>query len=152
MAFNTSSPAILDPLLEDNNQQEDEVKEEQTSTSKKKRNMEPKGTRQRNYSDCKDLQLCAIWLDITQDPIIGKNQTGDKFWNHITEKYMLAIPDPLRTPVGLKSRWCALQAAINKFSACVKQIEHRNQSGATNEDKLTTMKEIGVSGSGEMLV
>ncbi|PLW52368.1 hypothetical protein PCASD_00257 [Puccinia coronata f. sp. avenae] len=50
---------------------------------------------------------------------------------------MLAIPDPLQTPVGLKSRWCALQAAINKFSACVKQIEQRNQSGATNEDKLT---------------
>jgi hypothetical protein len=61
----------LDPLLEDNNQQEDEVKgnsffpdhihhslktfwfvsvfvEEQTPTSKKKRNMEPKGTWQRN--------------------------------------------------------------------------------------------------------
>ncbi|PLW10563.1 hypothetical protein PCASD_22543 [Puccinia coronata f. sp. avenae] len=137
MAFNTSSPAILDPLLEDNNQQEDEVKEEQTSTSKKKRNMEPKGTRQRNYSNCEDLQLCAIWLDITQDPIIGKNQTGDKFWNRITKKYMLAIPDPLRTPMGLKSCWCALQATITKFSACVKQIEHRNQRGATNEDKLT---------------
>jgi hypothetical protein len=49
---------------------------------------------------------------------------------------MLAIPDPLRTPVGLKSCWCALQVAINKFSACVKQIKNQNQSGATNEDKL----------------
>jgi hypothetical protein len=92
---------------------------------------------ERNYSNHKDLQLCQIWLDITQDPIIRKNQMGNKFWNHITKKYMLAILDPLQTPVGLKSLWCALQVAINKFSACVKQIEHRNQSGATNEYKLT---------------
>ncbi|PLW46482.1 hypothetical protein PCASD_06344 [Puccinia coronata f. sp. avenae] len=42
---------------------------------------------------------------------------------------MLAIPDPFQTPVGLKSRWCTLQAAINKFSGCVKQIKHHPQKG-----------------------
>jgi hypothetical protein len=71
-----------------------------------------------------------------------KNQTGNKFWNHITKKYMLAIPNPLRTPVGLKSRWCALQAVINKFSACVKQIKNQNQSGAGLKSRFPNM--IGV--------
>ncbi|PLW20772.1 hypothetical protein PCANC_09318 [Puccinia coronata f. sp. avenae] len=113
MSLNTSLPAFLDPLLKDN-QPEEDFEEEQTPTSKKKKNAEPKITRQRNYSNTEDIQLCELWLD-----------------------YMIAIPDPLQTPVGLKSRWCTLQGAINKFSACVKQIEHRNQSGATNKDKLT---------------
>ncbi|PLW25448.1 hypothetical protein PCANC_27251 [Puccinia coronata f. sp. avenae] len=136
MSLNTSLPAFLDPLLEDN-QPEEDFEEEQTPTSKKKKNAEPKITRQRNYSNREDIQLCELWLDVTQDPVVGTNQTGDGFWNRITKKYMIAILDPLQTPVGLKSRRCTLQGAINKFSACVKQIEHRNQSGATNEDKLT---------------
>ncbi|PLW35257.1 hypothetical protein PCANC_21391 [Puccinia coronata f. sp. avenae] len=76
-----------------------------------------------------DIQLCKIWLDVTQEPVIGTNQTGNGFWNHITKKYMLAIPDPFQTPVGLKSCWCTLQAAINKFSGCVKQIKHHPQKG-----------------------
>ncbi|PLW55078.1 hypothetical protein PCANC_02553 [Puccinia coronata f. sp. avenae] len=103
MSLNTSLPAFLDPLLKDN-QPEEDFEEEQTPTSKKKKNAEPKITRQRNYSDKEDIQLCELWLDVTQDPV---------------------------------SRWFTLQGAINKFSACVKQIEHRNQSGATNKDKLT---------------
>ncbi|PLW57896.1 hypothetical protein PCANC_00919 [Puccinia coronata f. sp. avenae] len=70
-----------------------------------------------------------FWPVLARDQVVGTNQTGNGFWNCITKKYIIAIPDPLQTPVGLKSHWCTLQGAINKFSACVKQIEHHPQKG-----------------------
>ncbi|PLW21426.1 hypothetical protein PCANC_03847 [Puccinia coronata f. sp. avenae] len=103
MSLNTSLPAFLDPLLEDN-QPEEDFEEEQTPTSKKKKNAEPKITQQRNYSDKEDIQLCELWLDVTQDPVVGTNQTGDGFWNCITKKYMIANPCGTQEPLVHPSR------------------------------------------------
>ncbi|KNZ51696.1 hypothetical protein VP01_3858g1 [Puccinia sorghi] len=93
------------------------------SRSQKKTTEEPKAPRQCNYTEAEDFQLCTTWLDITQDPIIGINKTGDGFWAQVCEKYLQEIPDPIQTPIGLRSRWGTLQAAINKFSGCVVERE-----------------------------
>lgn len=34
-----------------------------------------------------DVQLCTLWLKVTQDPIVGVNQIGNSFWNYVTNKY-----------------------------------------------------------------
>jgi hypothetical protein len=83
-----------------------------------------------------------MWLNITQDPVIGINQTGNGFWNCVTKKYLKKMLHPNQTAVGLKNQWAALQAAINKFSACVRQVTLANQTGTTNEDRLTSAMQM----------
>ncbi|PLW37229.1 hypothetical protein PCASD_15348 [Puccinia coronata f. sp. avenae] len=96
-----------------------------------------KATRQKNYTEKEDVQLCDLWLDVTQDPVVGTNHTGNGFWNRVTENYMKAFPNVPRTAVGLKSRWATIQGFINKFAGCLNQINNRNQSRTTNKDRLT---------------
>jgi hypothetical protein len=96
-----------------------------------------KATQQKNYTKKDDVQLCDLWLNVTQDPVVGTNQTGNGFWNRVTKNYMKALPNVPRTVVGLKSCWATIQGFINKFAGCLNQINNRNQSGTTNEDQLT---------------
>ncbi|PLW50365.1 hypothetical protein PCASD_01679 [Puccinia coronata f. sp. avenae] len=103
-----------------------EVASARSKKTQKKTNNEPKATRQQNYTEAEDLLLCDMWLNITQDPVIGINQTGNGFWNCVTKKYLKKMPHPNQTAVGLKNQWAALQAAINKFSACKKAFTHLN--------------------------
>ncbi|PLW12822.1 hypothetical protein PCANC_16864 [Puccinia coronata f. sp. avenae] len=119
-----------------------EVASARSKKTRKKTNNEPKATRQQNYTEAKDLLLCDMWLNITQDPVIGINQTGNGFWNCVTKKYLKKMPHPNQTAVGLKNQWAALQATINKFSACVRQVTLANQSGTTNEDRLTSAMQM----------
>ncbi|PLW37723.1 hypothetical protein PCASD_11254 [Puccinia coronata f. sp. avenae] len=96
-----------------------------------------KATQQKNYTEKEDVPLCDSWLDVTQDPVVGTNQTGDGFWNRVTENYMKAFPNVPRTAVGLKSHWATIQGFINKFAGCLNQINNWNQSGTKNKDRLT---------------
>jgi hypothetical protein len=109
----------------------------QSKANQKKAKNESKSTCQQNYSNAEDVQLCNLWLDVAQDSVIGINQTGNGFWTCVAKKYLKVLPEPIQTSVGLKNRWATLQGAINKFSSCVQQITYANQSGTTNEDRLT---------------
>jgi hypothetical protein len=81
--------------------------------NQKKAKNESKSMRQQNYTDAEDVQLCNLWLNVAQDPVIGINQTGSGFCMRVAEKYLKVIPKPNQNSVGLKNRWATLQGAIN---------------------------------------
>ena len=39
------------------------------------------------YISVEDQTLCQIYIDISQDPIIGRNQFGKRFWSRIEKTY-----------------------------------------------------------------
>lgn len=93
-----------------------------------------------SYSHAEDQHLCRVYLDISQNPIVGINQTKDKFWKRIAIAYHAIEPfasqeRPLRS---LESRMGAILKATSFFRACVNQIENRNPSGASEQDIVST--------------
>ncbi|XP_020271025.1 uncharacterized protein LOC109846212 [Asparagus officinalis] len=43
--------------------------------------------RSTGYTVTEDVLLCQVFLDISQDPIIGRNQSRDAFWSRVEDKY-----------------------------------------------------------------
>ncbi|KAA1104635.1 hypothetical protein PGT21_050359 [Puccinia graminis f. sp. tritici] len=97
-----------------------------------------KSTRGPKYTEDEDVQLCRSWLEITEDPLNSTNQTADTFWTRVEEHFSKHLCDPPQSFNSLKSRWQAVQRAINKFHGCFKQVQQANQSGASNDDQLST--------------
>jgi hypothetical protein len=53
-----------------------------------------KKSRAPNYQEHKDLQLCTLWLEKTEDGRKGTDQTGKDFWGTVTSHYHSKITDP----------------------------------------------------------
>ncbi|EFP77994.1 uncharacterized protein PGTG_03950 [Puccinia graminis f. sp. tritici CRL 75-36-700-3] len=85
-----------------------------------------------HYQEHEDVELCKAWIAITEDARIGTDQSGAT----------RAITQPKRPQKSVKSRWGLLQKDINKFQACVIQVENMNQSGASVEDLLNMALEL----------
>jgi hypothetical protein len=96
--------------------------------------------RQKNFSKAEDLTLCDAYLEITQDPITGVDQSRDCYWKRINAYFHAnKTEDSDRTVGSLQHRWAYIQEHVNKFCACYAQIMSRNQSGMTQEDKVIHM-------------
>jgi hypothetical protein len=54
-----------------------------------------------------DVELCKSWVEISEDPVTGKEQKNTKFWERITENYHKKLDKnfPPRTSISLTSRW-----------------------------------------------
>lgn len=93
--------------------------------------------RQKNFSKAEDLTLCDAYLAITQDPIIGVDQSRDCYWKRI-HAYFHAnkTEDSDRTQGSLQHRWDFIKEHVSKFCACYAQVIARNQSGMTRDNKL----------------
>ncbi|KAM3298172.1 hypothetical protein ACQJBY_039903 [Aegilops geniculata] len=93
--------------------------------------------RQKNFSKAEDLTLVDAYLEITQDPIIGVDQSRDCYWKRI-DAYFHAnkSEDHGSTQGSLQHRWAIIQEQVNRFCACYSQVLNRNQSGMTRENKL----------------
>ncbi|KAI5013072.1 hypothetical protein ZWY2020_028026 [Hordeum vulgare] len=79
--------------------------------------------RQKNFSNVEDLTLVDAYLEITQDPIIGVDQTRDCYWK-IIEAYFHANKSEDHGQT------------VNRFCACYSQFLNRNQSGMTRDNKM----------------
>ncbi|KAM0835387.1 hypothetical protein ACQ4PT_028286 [Festuca glaucescens] len=94
--------------------------------------------RQKNFSKAEDLTLCDAYLEITQDPIIGVDQSRDCYWKRINAYFHAnKTEDSDRTQGSLQHRWAIIQEQVNKFCACYAQVMNRNPSGMTHDNKLT---------------
>ncbi|XP_062114651.1 uncharacterized protein LOC133825765 [Humulus lupulus] len=69
-----------------------------------------------SYSLEEDMHLCHVYIDISQDPIIGRNQSGNSFWARVESEYHKN------------------EKFIAKLRGCINQIENKNPSGALQED------------------
>lgn len=93
-------------------------------------------SRSKSYSIEEDMHLCHVYLDVSQDPIIGINQKGDQFWNRVYIEYekseiFHSQPRPKRS---LQTRMTTILSAVSKLRGCVNQIENKNPSGASEQD------------------
>jgi hypothetical protein len=96
--------------------------------------------RQKNFSKAEDLTLCDAYLEITQDPIIGVDQSRDCYWKRINAYFHAnKTEDSDRTQSSLQHRWDFIKEHVSKFCACYAQVINRNQSGMTRDNKVTHM-------------
>lgn len=91
--------------------------------------------RSTSYTHKEDIHLCRIYLDISQNPIVGINQSRDAFWSWVeinNSKLEFTTQDQPRR--SLQKRMQSILAAISKSRGCVRQIENLNPSGAFEQD------------------
>ena len=132
--------------LEGHEEQQTDLEETEEPTPVKARSSKAKAKkasaskRQKNFSKAEDLTLVDAYLEITQDPIIGVDQSRDCYWKRI-DAYFHAnkSEDHGRTQGSLQHRWAIIQEQVNRFCACYSQVQNRNQSGMTRENKVTNM-------------
>ncbi|XP_056850678.1 glutathione S-transferase T3-like [Raphanus sativus] len=98
--------------------------------------------RSQSYSIEEDKHLCHVYLDVSQNPIIGINQSGDQFWTRVQTEYekseiSLTQPRPRRS---LQTRMTTILSAVSKLRGCFNQIENKNPSGASEQDILNQAK------------
>ncbi|XP_019189852.1 PREDICTED: uncharacterized protein LOC109184311 [Ipomoea nil] len=66
-----------------------------------------------------DMMLCSEWLNISKDAAVGKDQSGNSFWNRVVEFYNLYRSQPeqaKRNKMGLQNRWGRLNHSVSKFA------------------------------------
>ena len=88
------------------------------------------------YNQDEDILLCRVYIEISEDPIIGINQTSDRLWSRIEEAFNRERLEhwEIRTKRSIQARLDTIQKAARRLHACIKQIENMHQSGASNED------------------
>ncbi|XP_074561029.1 uncharacterized protein LOC141817248, partial [Curcuma longa] len=72
------------------------------------------------------------------------NQSKDQFWARIEKEYH-ADPNFVhcsRPPRSLQKRMLLMLGAVSKMKGCIRQIEHLNPSGASEQDILTRAKAL----------
>lgn len=78
-----------------------------------------------------DTHLYHVYHDISQNPVIGINQSRDQFWKRIQveyEKYFHSQPRPRRS---LQARMISILAAVSKLREYINQNQNKNPSGAS---------------------
>ena len=86
------------------------------------------------YTVQEDMHLCHIYLDISQNPIIGISQKKDQFWARIETEYHSNGIQKVRPRRSLETRMATILSAVSKLRGCINQIENKNPSGASDQD------------------
>ncbi|XP_075479275.1 uncharacterized protein LOC142520162 [Primulina tabacum] len=89
-----------------------------------------------SYNVEEDKIICHVYLDITQNPITGINQSKDQFWTRVEEAYNITKPNSLqiRNKRSLQCRMKVVLRHIGRLRGCIRQIETLKPSGASEED------------------
>ena len=94
--------------------------------------------RSSSYTNEEDLHLCHVYLDISQNPIVGINQSKDQFWarieydyNNPQSEFTITQSRPKRS---LQCRMQVILTAVGKLRGCIRQVENLNPSGASEQD------------------
>ena len=93
--------------------------------------------RGKSFLQDEDQVLCATWLEISQDPVMGSNQKKDRLWERISALFHSRRPDfctGQRSPKSLACRMSLIMKAVSKYRGCIRQVERLNPSGASEID------------------
>jgi hypothetical protein len=83
------------------------------------------------------LLLVRAWLNIGTDPIQGTNKKCSAYWTRVYDFFHSEKQIVLdRSQNSLMHRWASIQECVNKFCGCMSQIDGRNASGKTFENKV----------------
>ncbi|XP_062224564.1 glutathione S-transferase T3-like [Phragmites australis] len=106
-------------------------------TSKKKKKVEPKTDRTK-WTDEEDELLMSAWLNVSQDPVVGTDQSKETYWGRIA-KYFNTYRKPTmmtRSDKALINHMKLIMDAISKFAVHVRKVEQLNPSGTNERDKM----------------
>ncbi|XBI03024.1 hypothetical protein VPH35_131494 [Triticum aestivum] len=93
----------------------------------------PKG-RAGNYTNADDILLCNTWLQVSRDPSVGGDQSGDAYWGRMKEHFDVRNVSGIDcSERSLRSRWSTINSDCQRWEACQKAVDKLNPSG-TNED------------------
>ncbi|KAG5527482.1 hypothetical protein RHGRI_028395 [Rhododendron griersonianum] len=99
--------------------------------------------RGKGFTMVEDEALCRAYLAISQDPIIGTNQTMANLWERLRLCFSSqADVDCNRTAVSLMKRWSKIQKAVSKFCGFLAQVERRQKSGTGEKEKMAEAKRM----------
>ncbi|KAL5756357.1 hypothetical protein ACOSQ2_021103 [Xanthoceras sorbifolium] len=82
--------------------------------------------RSTSYSNEEDQLLCRIYIDVSQNSIIGINQSSLQFWSRIETEYHKALPEyitQVRPRRSLQSRMQVITTAIGKLRGCLNRAK-----------------------------
>ncbi|KAI7947897.1 hypothetical protein MJO28_009805 [Puccinia striiformis f. sp. tritici] len=92
--------------------------------------------RSRNYMEKEDVQLCVSWVETSQDPKKGTDQTLNSFWDALANHYTTHLLGSRQTVKSLQGPWGDhIQISVNKFMGCVHQVDRLNPSGKTDSNR-----------------
>lgn len=100
--------------------------------------MASRGIRGRAYTSVEDTTICQSWISITQDPLIGSDQSSTQFWDRVYATFVSLIGTPTdRTAGSLSSRFSTISKEVAIFIAKLGNIIKRAASGTTEADKVS---------------
>ncbi|XP_073038245.1 uncharacterized protein [Primulina eburnea] len=97
------------------------------------------------FSIEEDKLLVMAYLDVSQNPIIGINQSRDRLWSRVAATYneqLAGNSTEPRTTKALQCRWFNINKIVQNFSSCVSQVELSRPSGASEKDILDQAKAL----------
>ena len=90
-----------------------------------------------SYKECEDNLLVSSWLNTSLDAAIGAEQSSSSYWKLI---HLLCHANKTfesdRNINSLMNRWGTIRQEVTKFNGWYIQVQNRNQSGVTFEDKV----------------
>ncbi|PUZ40044.1 hypothetical protein GQ55_9G392300 [Panicum hallii var. hallii] len=113
--------------------------EENAVTSKSKIPAKGKKVARRGsgFSKEEDKIICSAFLNISKDPITGVNQSSGGYYKRIHDYYKQHKPEGSeRSQIAIQHRWAAIQKAVNKFCGFKSAVDHRDQSGTNEQDRI----------------
>ncbi|XP_073137183.1 glutathione S-transferase T3-like [Henckelia pumila] len=103
------------------------------------------------FSIEEDELLVTAYLDVSQNPIIGLNQSRNTLWSRVAatcNEQLTGNSTEPRTTKALQCRWFNINKIVLNFSSCVSQVEHSRPSGASEKDILDRAKALFKQSSG----
>ncbi|KAL5715238.1 hypothetical protein ACHQM5_017085 [Ranunculus cassubicifolius] len=93
--------------------------------------------RQSNFRVEEDTLLVKMWLKVSEDDIVGKEQTRGTFWEKVENEFMSRTTLVIkRTSKALEGRFRTLQTHINHYAAIIAQVDKDNGSGRNEADRV----------------
>jgi len=69
---------------------------------------------------------------------VGNNQSSGGYYQRLHEYFVENIDFPTsRSQIAISNRWLTIQKAVNKFCGFFSVVERRNESGKTEQDRVS---------------
>ncbi|TVU49402.1 hypothetical protein EJB05_00710, partial [Eragrostis curvula] len=96
-----------------------------------------------NYSVAEDEALVLAWQEVTQDPVVGKDQPGGTYWQRISDHFHNSMKSTSYRTIGsLNHRWSSISECVTRWSGCVENVERQQVSGSTMQMRQNTTQEL----------
>ena len=91
-----------------------------------------------NYTILEDQCLIRAWESISLDATAGVDQTKDRYWQRVEDKFFQLMPRNGRTVPrtyrSLQGRWETIKTTCGRWSGCLQQVINAPPSGTVEGD------------------